>query len=63
VVREGRPWLLIETKLTDSTVEGHHMAAAAALGGVPVVQVCREAGVATMQGKGVYRISAERFFA
>ncbi len=49
ITRERDPWLLIEAKLSDQPVEGHHLAAAEALGTIPVVQVCRQSGVAVAQ--------------
>ena len=63
IVRDGCPWLLIEAKVADGSVEHHHVAAATALGGIPVVQVCQTPGVALMAGHNTYRVSAERFLA
>ncbi|HMP72841.1 MAG TPA: ATP-binding protein [Kiritimatiellia bacterium] len=60
LVREGKPWLLVETKLSDGPVDSHHKIHAEALGGIPVVQLCREHDIAAMQAKQVYRISASR---
>ncbi len=62
IVREGRPWLLIEAKLSDGPVAGHHRDTARALGAIPVVQICRQEGVASMDGPAVFRVSASRFF-
>jgi hypothetical protein len=56
-------WMLIEAKLSDQPVEGHHLAAAIALGQMPVVQVCRQSGVAVAQREHVFRLSADRLFA
>ena len=63
VVREGRPWLLLEAKLSDGRVERHHFGVIHALGGIPFVQVCRQRGVASWEAKGVYRVSADHLFA
>jgi len=62
ITRERDPWLLIEAKLSDQPVEGHHLAAAEALGTIPVVQVCRQSGVAVAQRERVFRMSANRLF-
>lgn len=61
ITREKKPWLLIEAKLKDGPVDKHHYSTAADLK-VPFVQVCKERNVASLQKKGVYRISADRFF-
>jgi predicted AAA+ superfamily ATPase len=59
IVHSGEPWLLIEAKLSDGPVPGHHMQHAEALG-VPFVQLCLQEGVATRQAKNIYRASAGR---
>jgi hypothetical protein len=62
MTRERDPWLLIEAKVSDQPVEGHHLAAAEALGKIPVVQVCQQPGVASVQRAHVFRMSASRLF-
>ena len=62
VTRDERPWVLLECKTADGPVAAHHRVHAAALGGVPVVQVCREPGVRVMGPDGTCRISAEGLF-
>ena len=63
ITRENVPWLLVEAKLSDQPVVQHHLTAAAALGQIPVAQVCRQEGVAAVQRERVIRLSASRFFA
>jgi len=63
VVRKNSPWLLVESKLTDDRVERHHLENISALSDVPFVQVCREPGIASMQKRNAYRMSACRLFA
>jgi hypothetical protein len=63
VTRDSEPWLLVEAKLSDQPVARPHLAMAEALGNIPLVQVCRQAQVATVQRQGVFRISANRLFA
>lgn len=61
ILRDRTPWALIECKTSDGPVEGHHVKTARDLGGIPIVQVCREHGIACMQARDVYRVSASRF--
>lgn len=63
VVRNGMPWLLVEAKLTDGSIDRHHFETIRALDGVPFMQVCLEPNVASMEKRNVYRISANRVFA
>ena len=62
ITRENEPWLLLETKLTDRPVDSQHLLHREALGGIPLVQVCQEAGIACKQREGVCRLSATRWF-
>ena len=62
VLKNDKPWCLFEAKLSDGPVVRHHLNNAEALGGIPVVQVCREDGIAMRQKKDVFRISAARLF-
>jgi hypothetical protein len=62
VLRNKNPWLLVEAKLSDTAIEKHHTDASAALGGIPVVQVCLEPGIMVQQSKASFRVSASRFF-
>ena len=61
ILKEKKPWLLIETKLSDERIENHHYQIQAQLGGIPFVQLCREEGVCQMEQKNCFRISASRF--
>ena len=63
VVRNDVPWLLVESKLGDGRIERHHLENMSALNNVPLVQVCLEPGIASMQKRNAYRISASRLFA
>ena len=63
VVRNGMPWLLVEAKLTDGSIDRHHFETIRALDGVPFMHVCLEPNVASMEKRNVYRISANRLFA
>ena len=62
VVRNGQPWLLLESKLSDGLIDRHHFHAAEALDSTPFVQICRQPGIASIQKRNMYRISANRLF-
>ncbi len=62
ILKNSKPWLLLEAKLSDSRIDGHHYKTQAMLGGIPLVQLCRKDGVCRMEGKNIYQISAARFF-
>lgn len=61
IVKNEAPWLLLEAKLSDGPIAKPHFKVQAALKGIPLVQLCREEGVAQMENKASYRISASRF--
>lgn len=63
LTKNDHPWLLIEAKYSDGTIEGHHFKTQAMLGGVPLLQLCREENIASLQTKDSFRLSASRFFA
>lgn len=63
IVKNQAPWLLIEAKYSDRPLESHHYNHQQMLGNISLIQICRQEGVAAMEAKNVYRISASRFFA
>lgn len=63
VLRNDSPWLLVESKLADGPIDRHHLDNMASLGDLPLVQVCLEPGIASMQKRNAYRMSACRLFA
>lgn len=60
ILKNNKPWLLIEVKLSDGSIAGQHYKTQAALGGIPFIQVCKEAGVSKMESKAAYRLSASK---
>ena len=60
LTRNNAPWLLIEAKLSDGSLDSHHYRTQAQLGGIPLVQLCRQPGVVKMEAKNIYRLSASR---
>ncbi len=61
IVKNKAPWLLIETKISDGIIAGHHYKTQAMLGGIPLVQLCLKDGICRVESKNSYRISASRF--
>lgn len=63
ITKKKQPWLMVEVKYSDSSVDNHHLTHARALGNVPVVQLCFEKGIAAQEAKNVFRMSVGRFLA
>ncbi|MGA1825185.1 MAG: ATP-binding protein [bacterium] len=63
ILKNTKPWLLIEAKYTDVSISKHHFEMQKILGGIPFVQVCREENVCMLQAKNTFRISASCFLA
>jgi len=63
ILRDGVPWLLVEVKLTDGSIDRHHFETIRALNGIPFIQVCMNPDVASLEKRNVYRMSANRLFA
>lgn len=61
ILRDKKPWLLIEAKSSDGPIAGHHGRMQEALGGFPFVQVCAQEGIKRLDGPGRYRLSASNF--
>lgn len=62
ITQNGKPWLLVEAKLSDGSLDPHHLHTGEALNNIPIVQICRQPHIASIQKHNVYRISAARFF-
>ena len=62
ITKNDTPWLLLEAKLKDGIIDKHHLDTRLVLKNIPLIQVCRESGIASMQKRDVYRISANRLF-
>lgn len=60
ILKEDKPWLLIESKYSDGQIPRHHFETQKMLGDIPLVQICREEGISALQSKNTYRISASR---
>jgi len=61
IIKDRKPWAMVEVKYSDSSVNSHQGVIAQVLGGIPVVQVCYQEGVASQDKKNIYRLSASKF--
>ena len=61
IIKDRKPWVMVEVKYSDAPVDNHHGVIAHVLGNIPVVQVCFQEGVASQDKKNIYRLSASRF--
>lgn len=61
ILKERKPWLMVEVKYSDAAIESHHIAVSDILGRIVVVQVCFENNVASQEKKNAFRISASKF--
>jgi len=55
--------VMLETKLSHSTIDYHHRKNRKILGDIPFVQVVRQENIAERKEPGLYQMSASRFFA
>lgn len=62
VVRDKKPWLLLEAKLKDQDIPSHLHTFSANIGGVPMVQLVQEDNALRVGRNKDYRVSASRFF-
>ncbi len=61
IVRDGRPWLLVEVKLSRSSVDYHHRKNRKTLGNIPFIQLVLESNIAEKNDDGTCQMSASRF--
>jgi uncharacterized protein len=62
IVRNGVPWLLLETKLAESGIERHHFRHSEMLGDPPLVQLVKEPKVLKALDRKTFEVSAGLFF-
>jgi len=63
ILRDQEPWMMLEAKLSSTTIDYHHRKNRKLLGSVPFVQVVRQDNIAEKREDGLYQISASRLFA
>lgn len=61
IVRDKKPWLLIEAKSADQPLASHLYHFSEKLGGIPIIQLTQEPNILRAGGNKDYRISASRF--
>lgn len=61
ITQDGKPWILLEAKLDETTLANHHKLHAAQLGDIPVVQLVKKADVLQVKDKRYIAVSADRF--
>lgn len=62
IVKDKKPWLLIEVKVSSKEIQSHHITQAKHLGGIPVAQIVYEKNCLRKFDNKSYIISADRFF-
>ena len=62
IVKDKKPWLLIEAKSAAVEIDNHHITQAKSLGNIPIVQVVLEPNQVRKFSDKQYIISANRFF-
>lgn len=62
ILRNSKPWCLLECKSRQSRIESHHLRFARQLGDIPFIQITRQQDVLRVQGRAM-EISADRFLA
>lgn len=62
IVKDNKPWLIIETKLASTDIESHHYRFSEALGNIPLVQIVLEGDHIIKKSNNSFVISAHRFF-
>ena len=62
IVKEDKPWLMIEVKLSSTDIESHHYRFSENLGNIPLVQIVLEGDHIIKKSGNVFVISAHRFF-
>ncbi len=63
ITKNKQPFLLCEAKLSDKEIAQHHYRHREFLNNVPFVQIIKEPNILSAKTKGMYIVSASRFFA
>ena len=62
ILKNSQPLLLIEAKLSDTSIENHHFLHSKYLGEIPFIQLVKKPDVLEVVQKKFYIVSASRFF-
>jgi predicted AAA+ superfamily ATPase len=63
IVKDNNPWLLVEAKLSRTSIDFHHKKTRQLFNGIPFVQIVKEEMITEKRSDGIYQMSASRFFA
>jgi uncharacterized protein len=63
ITRNAKPYLLLEAKLSETSIDSHHRLNSARLGNIPFVQLVKAKNAFRAEKKLFYAVSASRFFA
>lgn len=62
IIKDNRPWLMIEVKLNATNIDPHHYRLSEILGNIPVVQIVLSGDHIIKKNNNTFVISAHRFF-
>lgn len=62
ILKKNEPWLMVECKLKDGSIDSHHFIHQQALKNIPLIQLCFSSKILQNPAAGVYRISAVTLF-
>lgn len=62
IVKNSKPFILIETKLNPSKIDSHCKYFSAKFGGIPFLQLVKQKNIVRKEDKNIFIISASRFF-
>lgn len=62
ITNKKTPWILFEAKSNTLNMASHHINHSEQLGGIPVVQLVKKDGVANVNERKYFTVSADRFF-
>ena len=63
VLKNSRPFMLCEAKLSSQSISRHHYSHSKLVGDVPFVQIVKKNNVLKVEDKSFFAVSASRFFA
>lgn len=62
IVKDKKPWMLFECKISDSSIKSHHYLHAYKLGNIPIVQLIKKQNIVKVLKHKSFAISANQFF-
>lgn len=62
ILKEDKPWLMIETKLSNTDIDSHHYKSSEILGNIPILQIVLEGDHIIKKSNNSFVISTYRFF-